>query len=126
VRGLRASSLAGFILAALALITAALMGAYVPLKLVELVIEKKLDTLFAGILGLSSIAAGAFLAFFAITLGLLGALAPERFLPREVRSATGEKLAAYRARQRAMLEELDEVKKLLEEIRDLLKEGVGG
>jgi len=36
-----------------------------------------------------------------------------------------EKLSAYRARQRAMLEELDEVKRLLEEIRDLLKEGVG-
>ena len=123
---MRASSLAGFILVALALVVAALMGAYVPLKLVELVSEKKLDALFAGILGLSSIAAGAVVAFFAITLGLTLAVAPERALPREVRGTTGEKLAAYRARQRAMLEELDEVKKLLEEIRDLLKEGVGG
>lgn len=125
---MRAVSLLGVLLILAALAVAALLAVYAPLKLLGLAGEQKLNSLTAGIFAFISIAAGAVIAFFAIAIGfplvlsdLLGGEAGVK-LRRELE----EKLTAYRARQRAMLEELDEVKKLLEEIRDLLKEGVGG
>uniref|UniRef100_A0A7J3X5P8 Uncharacterized protein n=1 Tax=Thermofilum pendens TaxID=2269 RepID=A0A7J3X5P8_THEPE len=117
---MRAVSLYRLALVVLALVVAALLGAYVPLRIAGMVSEGRLDPLLGGVLCFSGIAAGAVVAFFAVSLGLALPAIPEE--PRE----GGERLRAYRARQRAMLEELDEVKKLLEEIRDLLREGVGG
>jgi len=125
---LRAASLLGILLILAALAVAALLAVYAPLKLLGLAGEQKLSSLAAGIFAFISIAAGAVIAFFAIAIGF--PLVLSDLLGREagvkLRRELEEKLTAYRARQRAMLEELDEVKKLLEEIRDLLKEGVGG
>jgi hypothetical protein len=129
VRSLRAASLLGVLLALGALAVAALLAVYVPLKLLSMVSERKLDSLAAGIFAPLSIAAGGVIAFFAIVIGY--ALVAEELEGERVsedaarRRELEERLTAYRARQRAMLEELDEVRKLLEEIRDLLKEGVG-
>jgi len=121
---LRVASVVGVLALIGAFAVAALMGAYVPVELFRMVGEGRLDARAAGALSALSVIAGAVVAFFAIVVGLptVSGLAFEgRGEPRELR----EKLTAYRARQRAMLEELDEVKRLLEEIRDLLKEGVG-
>jgi len=126
---LRAASLLGVLLALGALAVAALLAVYVPLKLLSMVSERKLDSLAAGIFAPLSIAAGSVIAFFAIGVGyklVAEELEGERVSEDAARRRElEERLTAYRARQRAMLEELDEVRKLLEEIRDLLKEGVG-
>jgi hypothetical protein len=129
VRSLRAANLLGVLLALGALAVAALLAAYVPLRLLSMVSERKLDLLVAGIFAFLSIVASGVIAFFAVGIG--HALVAEGLAGERVSEAAArrreleEKLTAYRARQRAMLEELDEVKKLLEEIRELLKEGVG-
>ena len=126
---MRAANLLGFLLALGALAVAALLAAYVPLRLLSMVSERKLDLLVAGFFAFLSIVASGVIAFFAVGIG--HALVAERLAGERVSEAAArrreleEKLTAYRARQRAMLEELDEVKKLLEEIRELLKEGVG-
>ena len=126
---MRAASLLGVLLALGALAVAALLAVYVPLKLLSMVSERKLDSLAAGIFAPLSIAAGSVIAFFAIGVGyklVAEELEGERVSEDAARRRElEERLTAYRARQRAMLEELDEVRKLLEEIRDLLKEGVG-
>jgi Flp pilus assembly protein TadB len=118
VRNLRAASLLGVLLALGALAVAALLAVYVPLKLLSIAGERKLDSLTAGFFAFMSIVAGGAIAHKAIGVGY-------RLVTKELTSELDGKLTAYRARQRAMLEELDAVKRLLEEIRDLLKEGVG-
>jgi len=125
---LRAASLLAVLMVLAALAVAALLAAYVPLKLLNMVSERRLDLLAAGIFAVASIAVGGAIAFFTVALGI--PLVAEELVSKGVgevarRRELEEKLSAYRARQRAMLEELDEVKRLLEEIRDLLKEGVG-
>ena len=125
---MRAASLLAVLMVLAALAVAALLAAYVPLKLLNMVGERRLDPLAAGIFAVASIAVGGAIAFFTVALGI--PLVAEELVSKGVgevarRRELEEKLSAYRARQRAMLEELDEVKRLLEEIRDLLKEGVG-
>ena len=125
---MRAARAIGAGVIAVALVVAVLTGVYVPLRLLEMLGEKAIDSVTAGVLSLVSIIAGAAVAVVAIVVGIPLVLAmTEEYAPREEErgALSSEKLAAYRARQRAMLEELDEVKKLLEEVRDLLKEGVG-
>lgn len=123
---MKASSVLGVIAIIGALAVAALMGVYMPVKLLGMVGEGKIDVWAAGVFAFLSILGGATVGFFSIVVGLplliMGGESEERRLPTK---EVSEKLAAYRARQRAMLEELDEVKRLLEEIRNLLKEGVG-
>ena len=106
-----------------ALAVAALIGAHLPLRLLTMAAEGGLTPLVAGVFAFIGVAAGAFIAFFAITIGVPLLI---ELLSSEGRAAREAKLTAYRARQRAMLEELDEVRRLLEEIRDLLKRGVEG
>lgn len=125
---MRAGSVAVLIIVLIALAVAALMVVYVPVRLFALSAEGLLNVVAAGLLSALSIIAGAVVAFIAIVVGIpllsftgSGEAAAIRIKRRELE----EKLTEYRARQRAMLEELDEVKKLLEEIRDLLKEGMG-
>ena len=124
---MRAARAIGAGVIAAALVVAVLTGVYIPLRLLEMLGEKAIDSVTAGVLSLVSIIAGAAVAVVAIVVGIPLVLAMTEYAPRAVEcgALTSEKLAAYRARQRAMLEELDEVKKLLEEVRDLLKEGVG-
>jgi len=124
---LRAARAIGAGVIAAALVVAVLTGVYIPLRLLEMLGEKAIDSVTAGVLSLVSIIAGAAVAVVAIVVGIPLVLAMTEYAPREEErgALSSEKLAAYRARQRAMLEELDEVKKLLEEVRDLLKEGVG-
>ena len=97
----------------------------IPYNVIQAVSNKTLDTLFGGIIVLISIGAGGILAFFSIAFGFAEPLITEDMdiKSRELREME-EKMRIYRARQRAMLEELDEIKRLLEEIRDLLKEGM--
>ena len=97
----------------------------IPYNVIQAVSNKTLDTLFGAIILLISMGAGGTLAFFSITFGFAEPLITEDFdiKRRELRERE-EKMRSYRARQRAMLEELDEIKRLLEEIRDLLKEGM--
>jgi hypothetical protein len=78
---LRAVSLYRLALVVLALVVAALLGAYVPLKLAGMVSEGRLDPLLGGVLCFSGIAAGAVVAFFAVSLGLVLPAIPEE--PRE-------------------------------------------
>ena len=109
-----------------ALAVAALMGVYMPLKLIEMLGEGKVNVVAAGVLIFLSILGGAVVAVFSVMIGVpLLIIESESDEKRLAAEEMKEKLNAYRARQRAMLEELDEVKKLLEEIRNLLREGVG-
>ncbi|QOJ79514.1 hypothetical protein IG193_03375 [Infirmifilum lucidum] len=114
---------------ALSLLLVALLALYVPLKVIEGVSAKTLDPLFGGIIVVVSIVAGATLGFFALVFTVVVPLAESENHDKKVYALkireVEEKLAIYRARQRAMLEELDEIKKQLEEIRDILKEGMG-
>lgn len=110
-----------------ALIVAALMGAYVPLRLFKMVEEGELNALVASVFSAIGVIAGAAIAFFAVVVGIpiLMSTAGEGAEMRLARRELEERVTAYRARQRAIVEELDEVKRLLEEIRDLLREGMG-
>lgn len=126
---MRAVNLIASVLLLAALAVSSLLAVYVPLRLLGMASERRLDLLAAGVFAFISIAAGVVVAALAIIIGfplaltLRGGEAVGESLAR--RRELEEKLAAYRARQRAMLEELDEIKRLLEEVRDLLKEGVG-
>ena len=103
------------------IILSMLLLVWIPYNVIQAVASKSLDPLFGGITIVLSIIAGGVLAFFSIVFGFASPFVPqEDSYSREIK----EKLRMYRARQRAMLEELDEIKKLLEEIRDLLKEGM--
>jgi hypothetical protein len=97
----------------------------IPYNVIQAVSNKTLDTLFGAIILLISMGAGGTLAFFSIAFSFAEPLTTEDVdrKRRELREME-EKMRIYRARQRAMLEELDEIKRLLEEIRDLLKEGM--
>jgi len=119
----------GVLAMVLSLLLAALLGFYVPLKIVEGVSAKSLDPFFGGVVAVVSVIAGAALGFFALVFTVV-----LPFAESEERGETSyalrlremeERLTVYRARQRAMLEELDAIKKELEEIRDILKEGMG-
>ncbi len=108
-----------------ALAVAALVGAYVPLRLLAMAAEGRLNMVVAGVFAFIGVVAGAAIAFFAVVVGVPLLTVVPGSGGRTAREAE-ERLTAYRARQRAMLEELDEVRRLLEEIRDLLKRGVEG
>jgi len=92
-----------------------------PLRIVELVSAGKLDALFGGIVILLLLVGGSVVAFFTIILPTLETMDESDAELLEVK----ERLRMYRARQRAMLEELDEIKQVLEELRDVLKKGMG-
>lgn len=69
---------------------------------------------------------GGIIGFFAVGLPILGIFedyTSEDHYEKQAKYLE-EKIRAYRARQRAMLEELDEIKKTLEEIRDILRKGL--
>ncbi|MCS7104167.1 MAG: hypothetical protein NZ954_01195 [Thermofilaceae archaeon] len=123
------SSAVAWVVILAAIMAAILMAVYVPVRLFELSGEGKLNVIAAGIFSALGIIAGASIAFFTVVVGipiLLGAWGTgERVEVPLKQKELEEKLVVYRARQRAMLEELDEVRKILEEIRDLLKEGMG-
>lgn len=120
---MRGSSLVAGLAIILALALSAGLLVYVPLKLSEDV-RKGGNAYIAGIIGFLSVIIGAVIAFISVAVGIPSLV----LLPKEVPTWARKRedwLTSYRARQRAMLEELDEVKKLLEEIRDILKEGIG-
>jgi len=98
----------------------------IPYNVIQAISNKTLDTLFGAIIVLVSIGAGGALAFFSIAFGFAEPFVSTGDVDRKRRELREmeEKMRIYRARQRAMLEELDEIKRLLEEIRDLLKEGM--
>lgn len=99
---------------------------WIPYNVIQAVSNKTLDTLFGTIIVLVSMGAGGTLAFFSIAFGFTEPFVSTGDVDRKRRELREmeEKMRIYRARQRAMLEELDEIKRLLEEIRDLLKEGM--
>lgn len=99
---------------------------WIPYNVIQAVSNKTLDTLFGAIIVLVSMGAGGTLAFFSIAFGFTEPFVSTGDVDRKRRELREmeEKMRIYRARQRAMLEELDEIKRLLEEIRDLLKEGM--
>ena len=98
----------------------------IPYNVIQAVSNKTLDTLFGAIIVLISMGAGGTLAFFSLGVGFAEPFVSTGELDRKRRELREmeEKMRIYRARQRAMLEELDDIKRLLEEIRDLLKEGM--
>ncbi|MGC9106923.1 MAG: hypothetical protein ACP5IE_01850 [Infirmifilum sp.] len=104
----------------------ALLVFYIPLEVIKGVSARTLDPLFGGVVAALSILSGAALGFFSLVFTLVIPLeeAGDRGIELKMRE-TEKKILAYRARQRAMLEELDAIKKELEEIRDILKEGMG-
>ncbi len=115
-----------FVVVAIVLALAALLAVYVPLEILKGVSLKALDPLFGGVIAVVSIIAGAGLGFFALTFAtpfIFGEGGDSRLRLRL--KEMEERLLAYRARQRAMLEELDGIKRELEEILKILKEGMG-
>jgi len=110
----------------LGIIIAAVLLVWIPYNVIQGVSSKTLDPLFGGVIAVLSMLAGGTIAFFSIVFGFaepftsLSELDSKRFKLKEME----ERMRIYRARQRAMLEELDEIRRLLEEIRDLLKEGM--
>lgn len=94
------------------------IGVWVPLKLFELAEHRVVDIWVAiGVsvllwLGVMRVAENVLFSYYQ-TAKRWAEAAGER---------KGFSLTAYRARQRAMLEELDEAVKLLREIRDILRE----
>lgn len=105
----------------LGVVASALLLVYVPLQLVQGVTSKSIDPVFATVGLIASLVVGGVIAFFSLVFA-------ESFVGEEdsrERRELEKRLEVYRARQRAMLEELDEIKKLLEEIRDLLRGGMG-
>ncbi|ABL78236.1 hypothetical protein [Thermofilum pendens] len=107
----------------LGVVVSALLLVYVPLQLVQGVTSKSIDPVFAAVGLIASLVVGGVIAFFSLVFNLAEPFVGKED-PRERRELE-KRLEVYRARQRAMLEELDEIKKLLEEIRDLLKGGMG-
>jgi len=131
VRSLRMGSVVASVVTLVAVVAAALMVVYVPIRLFELSGTGGLNVIAAGVFSAISMIAGAVVAFFAVVIGvplLTGVTrSPEEKAELSLkRKELEEKLTMYRARQRAMLEELDEIRRVLEEIRDILKEGVEG
>ncbi len=94
---------------------------YLPYQVIEKVSAKQLDPVFGAVVILLLLLAGGVLSFFTLVLPILEFMGEEEGGEEEVE----EKLTMYRARQRAMLEELDEIERTLEEIRDILKKGMG-
>ena len=108
------------------IIVSLILLVWIPYNVIQAVSNKTLDTLFGAIIVLVSMGAGGILAFFSIVFGFAKPFVSTGDVDRKRRELREmeEKMRIYRARQRAMLEELDEIKRLLEEIRDLLKEGM--
>ena len=125
MRSLKASN---FVVLIIIFAVVQLLVFYVPIEVIKGVSSKALDPLFGGVIAVVSIIAGAALGFFGLIFNLVKPL----FAAEETDQALSARLKemnnrmlAYRARQRAMLEELDEIKKQLEEIRNILREGMG-
>jgi cell shape-determining protein MreC len=108
------------------IIVSLILLVWIPYNVIQAVSNKTFDTLFGAIIVLVSMGAGGILAFFSIVFGFAEPFVSTGDVDRKRRELREmeEKMRIYRARQRAMLEELDEIKRLLEEIRDLLKEGM--
>ncbi len=122
---MRASRLVYIIVGAL--ITLAL-AVYMPIQIIEKVSAKQLDPIFGGIVLLVFILTGGATGFFTVVLPVLEGMGLEE-VSEEKRAEVEyleEKLKVYRARQRAMLEELDEIRDTLREIRDILRRGMEG
>ncbi|MEZ0345169.1 MAG: hypothetical protein ABWK01_01280 [Infirmifilum sp.] len=102
---------------------------YVPMEIIKYVSSKALDPLFGGVIAVLSILAGATLGFFGFIFNVvIPSFASEEVVDRSLNvklKEMEERMLIYRARQRAMLEELDEIKRQLEEIRNILREGMG-
>lgn len=108
------------------IIVSLILLVWIPYNVIQAVSNNTLDTLFGAIIVLVSMGAGGTLAFFSIVFSFTEPFVSTGDVDRKRRELREmeEKMRIYRARQRAMLEELDEIKRLLEEIRDLLKEGM--
>ncbi len=99
------------------------LGVYVPIKLAELSMEG-LSLWLTVPLGLAALAAGGFIGFLGVAVPIIEIIEGREYVFRE--GVVDERwINAYRARQRAMLEELDEIRDLLVEIRDILRKGMG-
>lgn len=96
---------------------------YVPLEIIDKVSAGAMDPLFGGIVIFFALVIGGVIGFFSVGLPILDIISEEDRHEEEVERLE-EKIRIYRARQRAMLEELDEIKKTLEEIRDILRKGL--
>ena len=94
-----------------------LMGFLLPYRLLEAVWARGANPWLNGPLSALSIIVAGVLGFFALVF-----MVP---LLEAVREEGRETYTAYRARQRAMLEELDEIVRVLEEIRDILRSAGG-
>jgi len=96
----------------------------VPVAMFYFAARYGLDTWIATAVSVLAIIVGGALAVGALAIAY-GALGEDetyaRRMLRKIREEYEEKELAYSARQRAMLEELDEIAELLREIRDLLK-----
>ena len=120
MRALRGASVAVSAVLVASIVFAIALVVFLPMTLIEKLGEGRIDPIFAGVMGFLSIVAGASIAFFAVVVGI------PMIVEYGIHGGEDRRLLiAYRARQRAMLEELDEVKRLLEEIRDILRSGVG-
>ncbi len=104
------------------------LAVYMPVQIIEKVSAKQLDPLFGGIVLLVFIIAGATTGFLTVVLPILEAMGfeGEEEGKRAEAEYLEERLRIYRARQRAMLEELDEIRDTLREIRDILRKGMEG
>jgi len=107
--------LMGLVIAAVALG----LGVYTPLKVLEMASKGVIEGWLAAITVIVAVIAGGSVGFIGVILFfvLLG-----EYWPREPKVTRATSISAYRARQRAMLEELDEITAILKEIRDILKE----
>ncbi|RLE59728.1 MAG: hypothetical protein DRJ35_05125 [Thermoprotei archaeon] len=99
---------------------------YIPLQIIDRISAGTIDTLFGGIVIFLALVTGGIIGFFAVGLPILGIFeenSDEEHYEEKIKYLE-ERIRAYRARQRAMLEELDDIKKTLEEIRDILRKGL--
>jgi len=95
------------------------IGALLPFKLIDMV-NKGFELWPAVLLGIFSVVVAGVLGFF-IAVFMEDALKEYGFAGDREATLYREKIRAYIARQKALLEELDEIEDVLREIRDILK-----
>jgi len=91
------------------------MGGWIPYVTVNAMLSKQISEIVGIIIILITV--GAAFLISAVSVGLYSEIKESEDYTTEVR----EWITIYRARQRALLEELDEIVQLLREIRDVLK-----
>jgi len=113
---------AGLIVGAIVVIA---FGVVIPLFLAIYTMQGLLTTWFSVPVAIVSLIVAGVLGFLVVSaVFIVASEASEKNIEKYASEELfEEKLRAYRARQRAMLEELDEIKEVLDEIKEVLRRG---